>query len=153
AQWRAGMWGAVLVLLRPEAAVVVAPLAVIVARRAGARSAWAALLRAASPGAIATCAVLAANAVFTGDAQSAGARLKLLSANPYPTDIDRARELVTTLVYAKLKIADTSLTADAALWPLLPSLAVAALFARRTRALAAALLAGAFMWTVLVSWN
>jgi hypothetical protein len=153
AAWRAGAWGATLVLLRPEAVVVVAPLAVLVARGAGAQPAWRALLRTGAPAALASAAVLMANFYLTGDAQSAGARLKLLSANPYLSDVDRARELVMNLVYVDLKVLETYLTASPRMWPLLPSLAVAALFTRRTRGLAAACLSGALMWTLLVSWN
>ncbi len=152
-EWRAGVWGAALVLLRPEAVVIVAPLAVIVARRARAQSALAAIGRVGGPGACASALVLVANLVLTGDAQSAGARLKLLSANPYLGDVDRARELVTNLVYVKLKVLETFLTPSPRLWPLLPSLAIAALFAHRTRALAAACLSSAAAWTLLVSWN
>jgi hypothetical protein len=97
--------------------------------------------------------VLAANRVFTGEAQSAGALLKLLSANPYLSDLDRARELATNLVYAYWKVLEAGLSARPALWPLIPSLALFALGARRTRALACACLVSALGWTLLVAWN
>src|SRR5262249_37025023 len=53
--------------------------------------------------------------------------------------------------YVKLKVMDTFVTARPSLWWLLPALAIAALFDRRTRGLAAALLAGAIPSTLLVS--
>src|SRR5205807_1370991 len=87
AQWRLGIWGAALVLLRPEAVVLVAVFAIVAARGAGARSGLAAVVRAAAPGAIAVAALLGANVLATGDAASAGARLKLLSSYPYLSDV------------------------------------------------------------------
>ncbi len=153
AQWRVGAWGAALVLLRPEAGVLVAVLSVVVARRAGARSALAAVARAGLPAALATGIVLGANLLLTGDAASAGARLKLLSANPYLSDVDRARELAMNLLSVRWKVLETYLSAVPALWPVLPSLAAVGLLHRRTRALAAACLAGAVGWALLVSWN
>ena len=152
AQWICGGWGALLVVTRPEAAVLVAVFAVIVARRAGARSAILALARVGLGGALATLGVFAANRALTGDAMSAGARLKLLSENPYYSDIDRAREALLNLLHAKWKILD-ALSVHSPFWPILPALAFAGLFSRRTRALTVACLAGAIGWTLLVSWN
>lgn len=152
-QWRVGAWGAALVLLRPEATIVVALLGVAAARRAGSRSALAVLGRTGLPAALATGAVLATNLALTGQAQSAGALLKLLSANPYLTDIDRARELVLNLAYAHWKVLEAGLSVRPAWWPVLPCLALPALVARRTRALACACVTSAVGWTLLVSWN
>jgi hypothetical protein len=153
AQWIVGAWGATLVLLRPEASVVVLAMGVVVARRAGSGSALAALARSGTPAAAALGAVLLANRVLTGDAQSAGALLKLLSENPYLSDVDRALALVENLALVRWKVLEAGLSARAGLWPLLPSLAVVALFARRTRALASVCLSGALGWTLLAAWN
>jgi hypothetical protein len=153
AQWVTGAWGAVLVLLRPEAGVVVLAVSVIVARRARSQSAVAAVARTGLPAAAALAVILAANRVFTGDAQSAGGLLKLLSANPYLSDVDRARAFAENLAYAYWKVLEAGLSARPALWPLIPSLAIVAVLARRTRALACACLAAAMGWALLVAWN
>ena len=153
AQWLCGAWGAALVLTRPEAAVLVATFGVIVARRAGARSARAALVRAGLPGALATFGVLGLNRAFTGDAMSAGAILKLLSRNPYLSDVGRARELVVNLVSFHLRVLEAQLSFVPRLWPLLPLLALAGLASKRTRGLAAACLVSLVLWTLVVSWN
>jgi hypothetical protein len=152
-QWLAGLLGALLVWCRPEAVVIVAPLAVVAARAARSQSAIAALARVGLPGAIATLAVLGLNRALTGDAASAGALLKLLSSNPYFTDVDRARELVLNLLHFRWKVVETHLAAIPTLSWLLPLLACASLIDRRTRALGAALLAAALAWVLLVSWN
>ncbi len=153
AQWVFGAWGAALVLTRPEAVVLVAAFGVIVARRAGSRSGAAALARAALPGALATAAVLALNKWKTGDAMSAGAVLKLLSRNPYLSDVDRARELALNLASFHLRVIETELAAWPPLWPLLPLLGAAGLASRRTRGMSLACLSSAALWTLLVSWN
>jgi hypothetical protein len=153
AQWTCGAWGAALVLVRPEAAVLVATFAVIVARRAGARSASLALARVGLPGALATLGVLGLNRALTGDAMSAGAILKLLSRNPYLSDVDRARELALNLASFHLRVLEAGLAPWPRLWLVVPLLALAGLAAARTRGLAAACLTSAVLWTLLVSWN
>ena len=152
AQWACGAWGAALVLVRPEAAVLVGTFAVIVARRAGARSALLSLARVGLPGAL-VAAVLGMNRAFTGDSMSAGAILKLLSQNPYLSDIDRARELAVNLASFHVRVIEAQLSPWPRLWLALPLLALAGLASRKTRGLSAACLAGAVLWTLLVSWN
>ena len=152
-QWQVGLWGALLVWTRPEAAVIVATLAVVVARAAGARSPWAALARAALPGATATVMILGLNIALTGEAQSAGAVVKLLSSNPYLSDVDRARELALNLGLFHWKVLQASLSARPWLLPVFPALALAGIAGRRTRDRAAALLTAAVLYALLVSWN
>ncbi|MBX3201248.1 MAG: hypothetical protein KF894_24135 [Labilithrix sp.] len=152
-QWRLGAWGAALVLLRPEAAVVVAVLALTAARAAGRRSALLAVLRASLPGALATLAVLGSNFAATGDARSAGAQLKLLSSNPYLSDVDRARVFAENLVTFWVKVVRGELAFTPALALVLPALALVGLARREHRAIAGACLASAIGWTLLVSWN
>ena len=153
AQWRLGAWGAVLVLLRPEAGVLVAVFAMIAARGVGRRSAVAALIRAALPGVTATALVLGANRLATGNAQSAGAQLKLLSSNPYLSDVDRARAYVENLITFALKCVSAELSAVRMLGIVVPGLALAALLPRERRPVAAACLLGALSWILLVSFN
>jgi hypothetical protein len=152
-QWRLGAWGAALVLLRPEAVVIVAVLAIAAARGVGRRSAIGALARTAVFGAGATLAVLAANYFATGDARSAGAQLKLLSSNPYLSDVDRARVFVENLVAFWMKLVLGELAARPALAIVLPVLALVGLVRRSHRAVAGACLAAALGWALLVSWN
>jgi hypothetical protein len=147
--WRLGFWGAALVLLRPEAGLLVAVFAVFAARGARARSGILAATRASLPGALATLAVLGVNFVATGDVRSAGARLKLLSSNPYMSDVDRARVLVENLVTFWVKIVRGELAVLPALALVVPALALAGL----RRPVAGATLVAALGWTLLVSWN
>jgi hypothetical protein len=152
-EWRVGAWGMALVLLRPEAAVIVLVFAIVTARGAGRRSGLASLLRASVPGALATLAVLGANLLATGDARSAGAQLKLLSSNPYMSDVDRARVLTENLITFWLKVVRGELAVVPALSVVLPAFAVLALVRRQHRSLAAACLGSAIGWILLASWN
>ncbi|MBX3217910.1 MAG: hypothetical protein KF850_38245 [Labilithrix sp.] len=152
-QWRLGAWGAALVLLRPEAVVIVAVLAIAAARAAGRRSALAAVLRASLPGALATLAVLGSNFAATGDARSAGAQLKLLSSNPYLSDVDRARVFAENLATLWVKVVRGELAFAPPLALVLPALALLGLARREHRAVTGACLASAIGWTLLVSWN
>jgi hypothetical protein len=152
-QWRLGAMGALLVWTRPEAAVIVFVLAVLAARHARSQSPVAAMMRVASPGALATLAVGALNYVMTGDFASAGARLKLLTSNPYLSDLDRARELVLNLVYFFLKVLEGSAVARPSFVWIFLACALVPLFVRRTREVSATVLASAFLFTLLVSIN
>lgn len=149
-----GLWGALLVWTRPESVVIVGPLAVAAARARGASSAWwATMLRAAGPAAGATFVVAALNRAFTGEWQSAGALLKLLSSNPFLTDVDRARELVVNLVHFTWKVLTASLVATPALLAVLLALALYGVRERALRDRTGALLAAASLYALLVSWN
>ena len=153
AQWRLGAWGATLVLLRPEAGVLVGMFAILAARGAARRSGLAAVTRAALPGLVVTALVLGTNRVATGTAQSAGAQLKLLSSNPYLSDVDRARAYVENLITFAIKGVRAELSVVRGLGVIVPMLAVTALVPRRRRAIAAACLGGALAWVLLVSFN
>ncbi|MDB5214906.1 MAG: hypothetical protein JWO86_2833 [Myxococcaceae bacterium] len=153
AQWHLGAWGAVAVLLRPEAGVLVGVFAIIAARGAARRSGLAALLRCALPGLAVTLLVLGVNRLATGTAQSAGAQLKLLSSNPYLSDVDRSRAYVENLITFAIKGLRAELSVVRVLGLVVPALAVAALVPRERRPVAAACLAGALAWILLVSFN
>jgi len=152
AQWAFGAWGAALVLLRPEAALLVAVLSVAVARRASSQSAWGALWRSGAPAAFATLLVLGSNRWLTGEVASAGALVKLLSYRSFLSDVDRSKALLVNLAYLK-SFLTSQLGGGLGLSVALPSLSLAALVGRRTRALAFVCLIGALGWTLLVSWN
>ncbi|AKU99958.1 hypothetical protein AKJ09_06622 [Labilithrix luteola] len=153
AQLRLGLWGAILCLLRPESGVLVALLAVIAARGVSRRSGIAAVLRVAIPGALATAFVLGANRLATGETQSAGAQLKLLSSNPYLSEDDRARAFVENLVTFFVKGVRSELASVRAGSLLVPGLALVGLASRSKRHVTVACLLGAVAWSLLVSWN
>ena len=153
AQWRLGAWGAVLVLLRPEAGVLVGVFAVIAGRAAARRSGLAAVLRSALPGLAVTALVLGANRLATGETQSAGAQLKLLSSNPYLSDVDRARAYVENILTFAIKGVRAELSTVRALGLIVPGLAFTSLVGRERRAIGAACLLGALAWVLLVSFN
>ncbi len=151
--WSLGLWGAALVLLRPEAVMLVAIFGVFSARAAGPRSALLALLRACLPGALAMGALLTLNYAMTGDARSAGAQLKLLSSNPYTSEVDRARAYVEHLVTLWVKVLRSELSFTPFLALVLPALALAGLMRRELRMRTAACIVSALGWTLLASWN
>jgi hypothetical protein len=152
AQWIAGAWGAGLVLLRPEAALLVAVMSIAVARRALSQSALGALARSAGPAALATLLVLAANSALTGELASAGALVKLLFYRPFLSEDGRAKAVVVNLAYLKTFLT-WQLGQGTWLGLALPSLAGVAVASRRTRALALVCVLGALGWTLLVAWN
>jgi hypothetical protein len=152
-QWRLGMFGALLVWTRPEAAVIIFCVAVLAARHARSQSPLGAMIRVALPGALATLAIGTLNQVMTGDFASAGARLKLLTSNPYLSDLDRARELVLNLVYFFLKVLQGSAVARPSLVWIFFACALLPLLTRRTREVSAAILSSALLFTLLVSIN
>jgi hypothetical protein len=153
AQWRLGAWGAVLVLLRPEAGVLVGVFAILAARGAARRSGLAAVLRSALPGLVATALVLGANRLATGETQSAGAQLKLLSSNPYLSDVDRARAYVENILTFTIKGARAELATVRPLGLVVPGLALVSLLVRERRVLGVACVLGALAWVLLVSFN
>lgn len=152
-QWRLGLWGAVLVALRPEAVVLVVVFAIVATRGVLRRSAIAALLRTSLPAIGVVGAIVVANLVATGSMQSAGAQLKLLSSNPYLSHADRARVYVENLVTFAIKGVMAEMGAIPFVRAIVPALALAALASRSRRAVAGACTAGAIAWILLVSWN
>lgn len=153
ATWRAGLLGMVLVMLRPEAVFVVGPVATYVARHARSRSGVAAFLRVAAPAALFTIALAITHRAMTGDAQAAGAILKLLSEQPYLRPFDKTREFVLNLLAAKWAFFDRETSALRELRWLPVVLTLVPLAFRRTRALGGTLIASAILWTLLVSTN
>ena len=152
-QWRLGLLGVALVWTRPEAAVIIAVLAVLAARHARSSSPLAALTRVAAPGALATVAIGALDWAETGDWAAAGARLKLLSSNPYLSDLDRARELVLNVAHFFWKVLQGSAVARPGLVWLLFACALVPLASRRTRAIGGALVVSSLLFVLLVSFN
>jgi hypothetical protein len=153
AEWRVAWLGTLLVLTRPEAPTLVFAMALLVARHAYERSAVVSLLRTAGAPALATLVVSATHFALTGDFAAAGARLKLLSSNPFLTDVDRARELVLNLVHLGVRVLGGAMAPFAGVAWLWALTVLAAAAAPKTRGLALATLFGALAWALLVSWN
>jgi hypothetical protein len=153
AAWRLGAWGAALVWLRPEAAVIVVVLAIAAARGAGRRSGLLTMARVGAPGALATLTVLAANRLATGEAASAGAQLKLLTSLPFLDDSARARAVLSNVAHFLVRGVGGELSASRPLAWVVPALALVALASRRTRTLASTSLAAAIAFAMLVSLN
>ncbi len=152
-EWELGLWGALLVWTRPESVVILAPLAVAAARARTVRWPWGSLGRTLAPGAAATAVIAIANRACTGEWQSAGALLKLLSSNPFLSDVDRARELIVNLFHFTWKVLEGSLVATPALLLVLVAVAFAGALDRTLRDRTVALLVGAVLYALLVSWN
>ncbi len=153
ATMRAGLLGMLLVMLRPEAVFVVGPMATYVARHARSHSGVAAFLRVAAPAALFTIALAATHRAMTGDAQAAGAILKLLSEQPYLRPFDKTREFVLNLLAAKWAFFDRETSSLRELRWLPVALTLVPLWFRRTRALAGTLIVSALLWTLVVSTN
>ncbi|HVK67260.1 MAG TPA: hypothetical protein VM694_22400 [Polyangium sp.] len=152
AQLRAGFWGALLVATRPESAALVGPLGVAVVYGARSLGTWPSLLRVLGPMGVFLAAQMAANRVFTGEISQAGAVRKLVGSNPYLTPIEAAVEVIKNLAVLRAQAFDVALGGPSFAF-VVPLLALVAVFARRTRLLAAPLVMGAIGMLLLVSLN
>jgi hypothetical protein len=137
-------------LLRPESLVVTWALTVGVARAQRDRPALPAFARVAMPSGLALAATSAKNPAFTGDAQPAGARLKLLSSNPWLGPIDRAREAAQNLFWFFRKVVAFEASPFVVA---LVVLAAVAVVAKKTRSVALACVASSAAFALLVSAN
>jgi hypothetical protein len=90
---------------------------------------------------------------MTGDPRHAGAQLKLLSSNPFLSDVDRARTFVENLVVLYVKGWRRELAVHPLLALVWPLLALFAALAGGRRPVGAACLLGAAGWILLASWN
>lgn len=152
-EWALGLLGALLVWTRPESLVIVGPFAVAAARSRFTRWPFASLARTIGPGLGATVVIAAINRAGSGEWQSAGALLKLLSSNPFLSDVDRARELVLNVGHFVLKVLLGTLVATPALWLVVGGLLAFGAFDRTLRDRTVALVGAAVLWMLLVSWN
>lgn len=148
--WRAGVFAAACVLVRPEAIAIAPWLAVAAGRGAKDRSGLAQAARVVVPALATTAAVALVNRALTGSFASAGAQLKLLTSNPYLDDAARAREVVLALLHFGWTILGREL---GALGPAILALAASAVVARRSRDVAIACLGAAITFALLTSVN
>ena len=140
-------------LLRPESVALTWMFAVGVARAQRGRRVSPGIARIALPTLVALGLLALANLLLTGHPEAAGAKLKLLSSNPYLTNGDRAREVALNLFHFGARALGQDLSSSGRAASVLAALGVLALAARRTRSTAAVCLLGGLAFTLLVSWN
>jgi len=145
-----GLWGAALAATRPEAAATVAIFATSAAwslRRRGLRPALAALVFAATPGALVVIGSTLANVVFTGEAAAAGAIAKLELYHPYLSGWEKLDLWFFYLGYQVLRLTQEHLESVPAIGWLVWVAALGALYFKETRR------AATLLWCCLVAWG
>lgn len=157
AAWGLGIWNALVVASRPEAAVLVACFSLSVAHHVSKRSGWRpalrALLQAAAPGAFIVIGQAVANKVFTGDSSAAGALVKLEVYDPYLSAQQAFDAWVFHLKYQVLRVTDYHIAGNVWVGSLLWVLAALPLASRRTRREAGMLWLSALLWIATVALN
>src|SRR6185503_7095396 len=98
AQRRVGIWAALLVATRPEAAPLALLLGVSAAHAARSLPLAGSLARSALPTALFVAGQAAVNRALSGEWSAAGAVRKLIASNPYLTPLDVAGEVIKNLV-------------------------------------------------------
>ncbi|APR82006.1 Hypothetical protein A7982_07355 [Minicystis rosea] len=151
-QLRAGVWSAILVASRPEAAPLALLLGLAVVHAAGSLRTVPSMARAFGPTFAFLAAQAAANRAFTGEWSAAGAVRKLVTTNPYTTSLDAAIEVIKNLAALRAQAFESALGGPRVAW-ILPLLGLVAALDRRTRRLALPLLLGAVAALGLVSLN
>ncbi|HEV8246493.1 MAG TPA: hypothetical protein VGP93_12025, partial [Polyangiaceae bacterium] len=154
--WALGVWGAVLVATRPEAAALVglfAGSAAIKLWPRGRRGALEILVRAALPSALVLALHALANRLLTGDSTAAGALVKLELYHPYLTGQEVRSAWWFHLKYQVLRVTQYHLADPGIFGWLLWLLAAAAWLPRATRRPAAMLWASAALWLMVVALN
>ncbi len=140
-------------LLRPESLTLTWLFAVGVGRAQRGPHALPAIARVLLPTMFAFGLFALMNLAFTGYPEAAGAKLKLLSENPYLSNVDRARELALNLFHFGARALGQELSTFGRASSVLVGLGVVALLSRQTRSTASVCLLGALAFALLVSWN
>jgi hypothetical protein len=151
-QRAAGLWCALLVATRPEAAPLALLLALAIVHAAGSLRTVSSIARAFAPVLIFLAGQAIANRALTGEWSAAGAVRKLATSNPYTVPIDVAIEVIKNLAVLRSQAFEVSLGGPRAAW-ILPLAGLAALLDRERRRLVIPLLLGAFASVLLVSLN
>jgi hypothetical protein len=144
---------AAMVLLRPEAVVLVAALSVPLLIACKDASVWRRGTVLLLPAVTCSLGIGLLHRAYTGSFQAAGAQLKLLSSNPYLTGTARSKELITNALMFKWRIVDQELVTARTLLLVPAALVLAALWHQRSRALGTWSLVGAALFAALVSYN
>ncbi|MBK9266324.1 MAG: hypothetical protein IPM54_41875 [Polyangiaceae bacterium] len=152
AQFKAGLWGALLVATRPEAAAIAGPMGIAIVYAARSLGTIASLLRALGPMFAFLAAQASANLLLTSEASQAGAVRKLVGTNPYITPAESAIEVLKNLVVLRTQAFDAALGGAPFSFGAL-ALALIAIASRRMRLAASPLVLGAVGMLLLVSLN
>lgn len=152
AQMSAGIWGAVLIATRPEAAAIVGPMSLSIVYGARSLGTWPSLVRSVGPAGIFLCVQATANYILTSEIGQAGAVRKLVGTNPYITPAETAIEVLKNLIVLRTQAFDAAFGgAPSSIVPML--LILPAIASRRVRLVAWPLLVGAVGMLLLVSLN
>lgn len=152
AQASAGVWGALLVATRPEAAAVVFPMGIAIAYGARSLGVFGSLTRTLAPMFLFLAAQAGANWALTSEIGQAGAVRKLVGTNPYWSPAEMAIDVLKNLIVLQTQAFDNALGGRP--WSLvLLGLVLASIAIRRTRLLALPLTLGAVGMLLLVSLN
>jgi hypothetical protein len=152
AELRLGVFSALLLATRPEAAPLALLLGLSSAHAARSLSLSGALFRSIGPSIGLLAAQAAVNRALTGEWSAAGAVRKLISSNPYLTPLDVAGEVIKNLVALREQALGAALGGPRLSF-FVPLLGLAAALSPRTRRLALPLLGGAYAALLLVSLN
>jgi hypothetical protein len=152
-----GIWGAVLVLTRPEGATSLAALGIMCAQaayaRKGAREACLILARAAAPAVLVLALQAIANRLLTGEFAASGAIVKLTLYNPYMTAAEKLAEYRFLLEYVVFRNTEYHFSDVQPYGYIVPALAAVPLFPRSTRRVAVTLWASIVTWLAIVALN
>lgn len=148
---RLGVWSALLVATRPEAAPLALFAGVAAAHAGRSISAMRALARSTGPVALLLVSQALVNRALTGEWSAAGAVRKLVTTDPYTTPIDAAIEVIKNLTALRARALDAAMGGDGA-W-IAWALGLAGVLSARTRRVALPLVLGAYASIVLASFN
>lgn len=152
AQFAAGLWGALLVATRPEAAAIVLPMGLSIVYGARSLGTETSLIRSVGPMFVFLFLQAGANFFLTSEVGQAGAVRKLVGTNPYITPSESAIEVLKNLIVLRTQAFDVALGGSP--WSLVVVfLVVIAITSRRSRMAAWPLAAGAVGMILLVSLN
>ena len=148
-----GLWSALVVATRPEAAVVVACFSLFAALRGDVRTRAVILLLSAGPPAAVVLGQSVINKILTDDWSAAGALVKLELYHPHLSARDVFSAWWFHVKYQVLRVSGYHVAGDPRLGALLWVLAAVPLFSHRTRSYAALLWASSLMWVAFVALN
>ena len=154
--WTLGGCGLLLVMTRPEAITTIAVFGVgagILLRQRLRGVALGAVLRAGTPGALGVAGQALINRVLTGEWTASGAIVKLAVYNPFLSRDDKIQDYLFNLKYQIFRNVEYHFADVPAFGILLPTLALASVAVKRTRAFGLLLLAQVAGWTLLVALN
>jgi len=155
--WELGLWGLVLVVIRPEGATSIAALGLMAAdvarRKAGPRAALTTLARAGGPAIGALLIQSIANRWLTGEFAASGAIVKLTLYNPYMPAKEKLAEYWFLLKYVVFRNTEHHFADAIPFGYIVPAFAAVPLFFRKTCAVAITLWASVLSWLVVVALN